>query len=649
MMKSVTLSKSSFASGLQCHKRLWIEKNDRGLVPVPSQSKQATFDQGHEIGSWSHKLFPDGILLSGELDFKAHLKASSEALNLRKPLFEPAFAIPGAYARADIFVPAESNGWNLLEVKSSSNVWEDAARTKINAVYLQDIAFQVYVYRKAGIDVREAYLVFLNRDYIRQGDIDPQQLFRREKVTSLVEALLPSIPAQLAALSEMLQSPTTPGTEIGPHCFAPYECSLTANCWKGVPDDSVFTLAHAGAKAWTWWNEGIIRVADLPPSEKYSANQSIQIAVEKTQETHLDASAVRRFLEGLRYPLHFLDFETVMPAVPMFDGCRPYAQVPFQFSLHLQIYPGGELTHVDYLADGAGDPRPGFLRALQASLGTEGSIVSYNSPFETSRMRELAAQFSDHAAWINLALIRFENADLLQPFRSFALYHPAQHGSASIKSVLPAFTDLSYDDLAIQEGGTASNLFLRLLKGLVPQEEHSNLRENLRRYCERDTFAMVKLVEKLSAVANQKASAENSPIATTEPITSAQIDELLRFLPLFSHPNEELEPQWHGIGSAPEKDGSLQMPYPTYPPIVKDFFGVAGQPCWSDRGYLPEVAAKMIQSDEAIASASLSEIRTMLTFCVRGERFCDGHWGAMIRQGRIAAILNRLVQLRESV
>jgi hypothetical protein len=186
-----------------------------------------------------------------------------------------------------------------------------------------------------------------------------------------------------------------------------------------------------------------------------------------------------------------------MPAVPMFEGCRPYAQTPFQFSLHIQKSPGGELTHLDYLADGSGDPRPGFLHALQTSIVSDGSIVSYNASFETSRMRELATQFPDHAGWINLALARFDNADLLQPFRSFAVYQPEQHGSASIKAVLPAFTDLSYDDLAIHEGETASIRFLCLLKGLVPVEEIPALRQNLLKYCERDTFAMVKLVEKL--------------------------------------------------------------------------------------------------------------------------------------------------------
>jgi hypothetical protein len=496
-MKTATLSKSSFGAGLQCHKRLWIEERNSELVPETSPSQQAIFDQGHEVGSWSHRLFPDGILISNELDFKVHLPASRDALAARKPLFEPAFAIQGAYARADILVPVESSEWDLLEVKSSSKVWENDARTQIKAVYLQDIAFQFYVYRQAGLDIRKAYLVFLNRDYIRKGEIDPQQLFRQEDVTRQVESLLPSIPAQVANLSEMLQSPSAPDVAIGPHCRAPYECSLISHCWNHVPVDSVFSLTRTGDRAWTWWNAGVIRVVDLPPTETYSPKQSIQITVERTQQTHLDTPAIKRFLEGLRYPLHFLDFETISPAVPMFDGCRPYTQVPFQFSLHIQKSPGGEVIHLDYLADGSGDPRPGFLQALQASLGTEGSIVSYNSSFETSRLRELATQFPDHAAWINQALVWFENADLLQPFRSFAIYHPEQHGSASIKSVLPAFTDLGYDDLTIQEGGTASNQFLRLLKGLVPTEEISGLRENLLNYCKRDTLAMIKLVEKL--------------------------------------------------------------------------------------------------------------------------------------------------------
>jgi hypothetical protein len=497
-MKPRNLSKSSYGAGLQCHKRLWIEKNSPEQIPTASISQQAVFDQGHEVGDWSHRLFPDGILLSGELDFAAHLQASREALAARKPLFEPAFSIPGAYARADILVPADATAWDLLEVKSASNVWESSG--KIKAVYLQDIAFQLYVYRAAGLEIRSAYLVFLNRDYVRQGEIDPQKLFRWEDVTFPAEALIPSIPAQLRELSDILQSPTVPDKIIGPHCNSPYDCSLISHCWKDVPSDSVFTLVRAGKRAWTFWNAGILRVVDLPTTETYSVNQSIQITAERTEEIYLDAAAIRQFLAGLRYPLSFLDFETIMPAVPMFDGCHPYAQVPFQFSLHARVSKNGELTHREHLAEGSGDPRPGFLEALQISLEPEGSIIAYNSAFETSRLRELAITYSGYVAWLESILPRFVDADLLKPFRDFSLYHPRQHGSASIKAVLPAFTDLSYDDLEIQEGGTASNQFLRLLKGFVPEPEIVTLRKSLSSYCERDTLAMVKLVDKLQLI-----------------------------------------------------------------------------------------------------------------------------------------------------
>lgn len=496
-MKTITLSKSRFASGLQCHKRLWIEKHQPEIIPPASPSQQAIFDQGNEVGGWAHQLFPDGILLEAELDFESHLNKSLEALSLRKPLFEPAFSIPGAYARADLLVPNEDDSWNLLEVKSSTNVWDDTARTQIKDVYLQDIAFQMYVYRAAGLNMREAFLVFLDRDYILNGSIDPQRLFRKLNVTGAVEALQSEVPIKLAALLQMLLQQVTPNTVIGPHCDFPYECSLKSVCWKEVPEDSVFTLTRVGAKAWAFWNSGTKRIIDLPEDRKYSPSQLIQINAEHTKQPHFDIELVRQFLDGLRYPLCFLDFETIQPAVPMFDGSRPYDQIPFQFSLHLQAFEHGPLTHVDHLGGGDEDPRRAFLEALRSSLTAEGSIVSYNSAFETARLRELSNQFPDHAAWISQALLRFENADLLKPFRSFALYHPGQHGSASIKAVLPAFTDLSYDDLAVQEGGTASNQFLRLLKGLVPSMEIPGLRKNLLDYCERDTFAMVKLIEKL--------------------------------------------------------------------------------------------------------------------------------------------------------
>lgn len=493
-MKPVTFSKSSFAAGLQCPKRIWIEKRAPELLPPVSAGQQAIFDQGHDVGAWSQRLFPDGILLRGELEFETHLQASRDALATRRPLFEPAFAIPGAYARADILAPAGTDEWDLLEVKSASSVWEG---DQIKAVYSEDISFQLYVYRAAGIKIRRTILVFLNNQYVRQGEIDPNQLFRQEDVTAQVERLLPSIPGHLAALTELLQRSDVPEIEISPHCDSPYPCSLKDYCWKDVPPDSVFSLIRGGKKAWAWWNAGIIRVTDLPAGGKYSDSQTIHITAARTQEAHIDVPAVRQFIDGLHYPLSYLDFETIMPAVPLFDGTRPYGQIPFQFSLHVQNATGQPPSHLEFLAAGDTDPRTKFLEALRAAVPPEGSIVCYNSGFETLRLKELAAQFPAFAEWIGSILPRFTGADLWKPFQSFAVYHPKQQGGASLKDVLPAFTDLSYDKLAIQEGGTASRQFLSLLKGQVPESDVAEMRKNLLEYCSLDTFAMVELLAKL--------------------------------------------------------------------------------------------------------------------------------------------------------
>jgi hypothetical protein len=514
-MKPTNLSKSTFAAGCQCGKRLWIEKRMPALLPEISAAQQAIFDQGHEVGAWSHRLFPDGILLSGELDFAAHLEASRDALKLRRPLFEPAFSIPGAYARADILVPVEVASWDLLEVKSASNVW--GKQGEVDPVYLQDVAFQLHVYRMAGVAIRRAVLVFLDRDYVRRGDVDPSRLFRQVDITPQAEALLPTIPAELARLAALLQVEEMPTTAIGPHCDSPYPCSVRDYCWRDVPADSVFSLTRAGKRAFAWWHDGIVRVADLPADGRYSTSQSVQIAAARTGQLHVDRAVLEGFLSGLTYPLAFLDFETVMPAVPPFDGFRPYGQVPFQFSLHIQPSEGGDLVHYEYLADGKGDPRPGFLNALRAALGKDGSIVCYNSGFETQRLKELAIQFPEHAGWIHEALPRFVGADIWKPFQAFAVYHPAQHGSASLKAVLPAFTDLGYEGLVIREGGTASFQFLNLLKGSIAIQDQGALRDALLAYCFRDTIAMVKLLEKLRELAGSKVLGNQSERLTVAP------------------------------------------------------------------------------------------------------------------------------------
>jgi len=491
-----TISKSHYLAGLQCLKRLWLEKSRPDLVSPPTPDQQHRFDQGQEVGELAHRLYPEGILLDEELDFERHLAKSKDALVHHRPLFEPAFSIPSAYSRADILVPSENGAWDVVEVKSAGNVWEDDKKTRFDPVYLNDIAFQLYVYERAGLKINRCFLLFVSSEYVRQGGIDPTKLFRKEDVTTEVRAMLHEVPRNIESLLVSLASVEPPAIAIGRHCNNPYDCPLIARCWADVPENSVHTLYRC-TKKHELWNQGYRTLLEIPANFKLTDRQKIQVACEKTGQPHFDRKEIATFLRGFQFPLHFLDFESFALAIPPYDGCWPYLQVSFQFSLHILSKPDGELIHHEFLASGADDPRPLLLKSLSGALGNAGSIVSFNAAFEKSRMNEMAEAFPEHAMWIKATAQRFEGVDLLKPFRDFSFYHPKQRGSASIKNVLPALTKVDYSDLAIGDGSIAGSEFLRIAFKQPDAPDAQTVRQNLKLYCARDTMAMVEIYKEL--------------------------------------------------------------------------------------------------------------------------------------------------------
>jgi hypothetical protein len=247
------------------------------------------------------------------------------------------------------------------------------------------------------------------------------------------------------------------------------------------------------------FGDGIIRLSDIPDHVDLTDRQAIQRKVALTGQPHIDRKALASFLKLLKYPVGYLDFETFNTAIPLFDGLRPYQQVPFQFSLHRQPAPGTRPEHHTFLADGRGDPRPEFLNRLRDCIGDKGSVVVYNAKFEKGVLDRLANTFPKHAGWIDGVKARI--IDLLEPFQSFDYYDPKQHGTASIKAVLPVLTGRSYADLEIQEGGQASLEYLRVHFGEVPEAERRKVREQLERYCGQDTEGMVWIVDALRRLA----------------------------------------------------------------------------------------------------------------------------------------------------
>ena len=494
MNKRITrLSKSQYLKGLQCPKALWLYRHQSDLAPPISEQKQWLFDSGHEVGILAQSYFDNGHLIDEpyyEID-KAINSTVTAVADGCDVIYE-ATACPddGAYSKIDVFKKVTgANTWDLIEVKQSMDIQD---------YHLDDIALQRYAFTGAGYDVRKSILMHLNREYVRIGELDPQGLFILEDCTDLAKSRMSKVAAKLAELLMGVNEKDEPEIAIGRQCNDPFECDYMAYCWQHVPEYSVFNV-FGGAKLDSLLSMNVIDIADLPASFQLTDRQRIDINAYKNQSVYVDKASIRNFLDSLVYPLYYLDYETIFPALPMFDNSSPYQQIPFQFSLHIQRVPGGILEHIEFLHTDATDPRPSFTTALIGSCGTSGSVVVYNKGFESRINRELGAvlpQFKSALEAINARMV-----DLLVPFRSRYLYHHKMLGSASIKKVLPAFVpDMNYENMEISDGDMASRKYQMCLRGMVSEIEKEKNYGDLRRYCEMDTYAEVKLIERLYAI-----------------------------------------------------------------------------------------------------------------------------------------------------
>ena len=232
----ISLSKSKYLSGLQCHKLLWHYYNAKNEIPEVDAATQAIFDQGHLVGEYAKKLFPDGIEVAKDVEgFDEVLKQSSKALALRKPLFEAAFKSNNAYARADILNPVGKDQWDIIEVKSS---------TEVKDINLHDLALQRFAYEGAGLKIAKCFILHINNEYVRHGEIEPKKLFKQVDVTNEVSKLSSSVAPNLKEMLRVIGEKKFPEVEIGPHCNDPYGCPLQEKCWAFLPENNPLTLYY---------------------------------------------------------------------------------------------------------------------------------------------------------------------------------------------------------------------------------------------------------------------------------------------------------------------------------------------------------------------------------------------------------------------
>ena len=480
----VFLSKSKYLAGLQCPKLLWFHYNAKDEIPPVDEAKQALFDQGHEVGEWAKKVFPSGIDVRWDQGFKLVIKQSKELLSERKPLFEAGFKYRNAYSRIDILKPVGEDEWDIIEVKSG---------TSVKDINVHDVSFQKYCCEGAGLKIRNCFLMHIDSSYVRDGDIDPESLFSTEDISEDVAGLTLDVETNIDSMIDVIKGPKL-NIRIGPQCKDPYDCALIEKCWDFLPENNVFELYRMGKKGFDLLEQGVENIKDLPEGYRLNTKQEIQKEAIDNETTHVNHRQLKSFLGSLEYPIHYFDFETINPAVPLYDGTRPYQQVPFQFSLDIESE-DGTVEHFEYLHKGTGDPRPELLKEMKKAFKKEGSIVVYYQSFERGRLLELASAFPDYEDFIQGLLSRFK--DLIEPFSGFDYYNPSQKGSASLKAVMPALTGKGYEDLSISDGGQASRQYIRLISTELPPSEKEQIRKDLLEYCGQDTEGMIWMVHEL--------------------------------------------------------------------------------------------------------------------------------------------------------
>jgi len=486
--KSPMLSKSRFLAGLQCPLRLWHQVYNPKLAAKVSPAQQAIFDMGHDVGRAATRLYPQGILI--EEDFLHHAQAVESTRKAMEGIFSPAifeaaFVHDGVRVRVDILERSGWGKWNLIEVKSSTSVKE---------VHVPDVAVQYHVLQGLGVRVEKAGILHLNSQYVYDGkDLDLGQLFLFSDLMEQILEKQEEILCRIDQLKTVLAADSPPLIQPSRHCLSPYLCEFWDHCTVGMPEYWIINLSGmTRGKMRELEALGVKDIRDIPEEFSLTALQArIRNCLVEGKE-YVDPQLADE-LRRAEYPLHFLDFETVGPAIPRYPHTRPFQTLPFQWSDDL-LHADGTLEHREYLCAEDKDSREEFTRALLEALEEKGTIFIYTS-YEKDLVSSLAEAFPLYRERLLALLDRFK--DLHALVRKY-FYHPQFHGSFSLKDVLPAL-DLSmkYDRLVIREGSMASLQYLRMLDPSTPSEEKEKIRKDLLAYCGHDTLGMVKIREEL--------------------------------------------------------------------------------------------------------------------------------------------------------
>lgn len=492
----MNLSKSRYCRGIQCKKMLWLEKNKPH--EMEDGNNESVFNTGNMIHEVARYLFGEHINIEYTENLRQMVLDTYSTIESYKDIVitEASFNYENNFCSVDILIK-KGDKYLMYEVKSS---------TELKDIYIDDSAYQYYVLTSLGFDVTKCTLIHLNSDYVRHGELELDKLFTFEEITSDVKNRQGEVMNNIKTINKYMENESEQNDDIDMKCFKPYPCLFFKYCTRNLPSDNIFNIASMqNKKKIELYKEGIYSYSDLLKediNDKYK--QQIEFELYDKPD-YIDKEKIKGFLDTLTYPLYFLDFETYQMPIPLYDDVSPYMQIPFQYSLHYMDNKDGELYHKEYLSESGIDPRRKLAESLVKDIPMNVCTLAYNMSFEKSVIKKLASIYPD--LYDHLMNIHDNMRDLMIPFKDRWYYTKDMHGSYSIKYVLPALfpndESLNYHNLDLIHNGSEAMDSFRDLENM-DLETQKYTRERLLRYCELDTYAMVKILWKLIEVTKHK-------------------------------------------------------------------------------------------------------------------------------------------------
>lgn len=490
------INKSKYCGFCQCPKSVWLKKN-KSEEFVADQSALDRVSGSNEICALQRNLFGNFVDVPSTIDGKSDLaKLVSKTAELisagEKVLSKASFMFDEAYCMVDI-LKKEDDGYSIYATKSSTG--------PNHHNYIVDIAYQKYILSKCGINIVSTYVINVNTSYTYTGKLDIHNLYKITNVDELVSEEYPKVEGNIALLKDILSTEEEPNTDLNIGCHSPHSCGFWQYCSKKLPTPSVFDLyATSIQKKIEYYKKGIVTFEDLSESnESLGSIQKLQVSHNlKRKSTYVNKKGVKNFLDTLWYPLYFLDFETIQMGIPKYKKSKPYQPIAFQYSLHYIESEGAEVKHKEFLASPFKDPRRQLAKRLYKDIPANACVLAYNKFFERDRIKDLAKLFPRKAKKFNAVAQNVR--DLAVPFLEGYVYNKTMGNSLSIKSVLPALypkdPNLNYDNLEGVHNGNDAMVIYPKMKNMSRAERKLTAQELLK-YCELDTYAMVKIYEYL--------------------------------------------------------------------------------------------------------------------------------------------------------